>query len=87
MRLNCPLCGLRDVREFTYRGSSKLMARPDPADGLAAFHDYVHLRENRAGENEELWHHHMGCSSWLLVVRHVSTHQVIAVNLAHEATR
>ena len=87
MRLNCPLCGPRDVREFTYRGSSKLMSRPDPLEGHEAFHDYVHLRENVVGENEELWHHHMGCSSWLVVVRNVSTHDVISVKRAKEVAR
>ena len=33
MRLTCPLCGPRDVREFHYKGSAVLMARPEAEAG------------------------------------------------------
>ena len=37
MRLTCPLCGARDLREFTYRGSATLMALRQVLElGLAA---------------------------------------------------
>ena len=51
MRLTCPLCGERDLREFAYRGSAKLLARPAADAGAAAFHDYLNLRDNPAGPN------------------------------------
>ena len=57
MRLTCPLCGERDLREFAYRGSAKLLARPAADASPAAFHDYLNLRDNPAGPNTELWQH------------------------------
>ncbi len=82
MRLTCPLCGARDVREFTYRGDAKLMARPVEAGDMQ---DYVHIRDNIAGETEELWHHVYGCSAWLKVVRDTVSHEVKSVELAKDA--
>ena len=57
MRICCPICGERDLREFHYEGSSKLIDRPEMGAGLVEFHDYLHLRDNLAGINEELWSH------------------------------
>lgn len=87
MRLTCPLCGARDSREFTYLGSAKLIDRPAPDAGAAAFHDYVHIRDNPAGPNAELWQHSMGCSAWLHVVRDTTSHAVSDVRLAREVRR
>jgi sarcosine oxidase subunit delta len=87
MRLTCPVCGERDLREFAYRGSAKLLARPDPEAGAAAFHDYLNLRENPAGPNAELWHHVGGCRAWLRVVRDTRSHAVLEVGLARESAR
>jgi len=81
MRLKCPICGERDSREFTYRGSAKLLERPEADAGADAFHDYVHWRENVAGRNSELWHHVFGCSAWLKVERDTVTHEVFEVSL------
>ena len=87
MRLTCPLCGPRDLREFSYRGSAKLLARPtDPADA-EAFFDYLNVRDNPAGPNPELWQHERGCRAWLRVVRDTRTHVILAVALAREAPR
>jgi sarcosine oxidase subunit delta len=87
MRLTCPVCGARDVREFAYRGSAALLARPAGDAGAAAFHDYLNLRENPAGPNPELWQHVWGCRTWLRVVRDTRTHDVLAVDLAREVAR
>jgi sarcosine oxidase subunit delta len=84
MRLTCPLCGERDLREFTYRGSAKLLDRPAADAGAEAFHDYVHIRENPAGPNPELWHHGDGCRAWLLVTRNTVTHEIVSTGLARD---
>ncbi|NKC16766.1 MAG: sarcosine oxidase subunit delta [Gammaproteobacteria bacterium] len=78
MRLDCPLCGPREHGEFTYLGDARLTDRPDPAaaDAAARFHDYVHLRDNPAGEHRELWYHDAGCRSWLVVTRNTRTHAI-----------
>ena len=90
MRLSCPICGERDLREFAYRGDAKLLARP-PGDAgdeaAAAFHDYLHLRDNPAGRHAELWHHEMGCRAWLRVERDTRTHEIFETRLAREYQR
>ena len=87
MRITCPICGERDLREFTYRGSAKLLARPAADAGADAWDDYLNVRENPAGRNPELWHHAGGCRAWLRVVRDTRDHRVLSVGLAREAPR
>jgi sarcosine oxidase subunit delta len=47
----------------------------------------VHLRENRAGEHRELWHHTHGCRAWLIVTRDTVTHAVLSVVAAASSGR
>jgi sarcosine oxidase subunit delta len=48
MRIPCPHCGTRDVREFAYLGDATVQ-RPDAAvDALERFADYVYLRDTTA---------------------------------------
>lgn len=85
MRIDCPLCGARDRREFYYKGAA--LNRPLPDAGEAAWDDYVHLRENPAGQTRDLWHHEAGCGAWLVVTRNTVTHAISDVALAKEAKR
>lgn len=85
MRLTCPLCGPRDRREFTFRGPSLLENRPGADASDLDWHRYIHLRDNPAGESEEIWNHEMGCRAWLRVRRSTTTHAVHAVSLMKEA--
>lgn len=87
MRITCPMCGERDIREFHYRGSARLLDRPAPDAGQSAFYDYVYIRENPAGANRELWFHDQGCRSWLVAERNVSTHEFLTVELASDHKR
>jgi heterotetrameric sarcosine oxidase delta subunit len=82
VRLTCPLCGERDLREFAYRGAAVLLDRPVADAGPDAFHAYVHLRDNPAGPHRELWHHDGGCRAWIVAERDTTTHAVIATALA-----
>lgn len=84
MRINCPLCGDRDRREFYYQGAAVALARPAPDAGEDAWNDYVHLRENPAGEMQELWQHEGGCGAWLVVRRDTVTHEVFGAKLAQD---
>lgn len=80
MRLNCPLCGDRDRREFTYYGASVYADRP--GEGWSdEWDDYLHLRYNPAGETVDLWYHEMGCSAWIEVSRNTVTHAISATRL------
>ncbi len=89
MLINHPLLGPRDAQEFTYLGDAALLNRPDwQADNAAqAFHDYLYLRDNPAGEHRELWYHEQGDRSWLVVTRNTLTHEITSVELARDVAR
>ena len=84
MRIPCPICGERDSREFTYKGAAVALARPEPDAGDEAWDDYLHLRDNPAGETRDLWYHGAGCTGWLVVTRNTVTHEITAAELASE---
>jgi len=87
MRIGCPNCGPRDLREFSVIGGAELLARPGEGAGAAAWDDYLHNRANACGVSRELWHHGGGCSAWLVVERDTASHEVLGVELAREAAR
>ena len=88
MRIPCPFCGERDLREFTYLGDATV-TRPDPAHPEAErlFFEYAYLRDNPAGPHRELWYHAQGCRSWLRVDRDTRTHRISRAALAAEPGR
>jgi len=81
MRITCPYCGLRDIREFSYRGAA-LPDRPAPDAGEDVWDAFVHTRENPAGPTRELWYHEGGCSAWVVVERDTVTHEVLGSRAA-----
>lgn len=93
MIINHPLLGPRDAQEFVYLGDANLIARPDGLsfpDATAAqdaFHDYLYLRSNPAGDHRELWYHEQGDRSWLVVTRNTVTHEITKVELARDVAR
>lgn len=89
MIIDHPLLGPRDAAEFVYRGDVALMDRPDAMAGAtdAEFHDYMYLRDNPAGEHQELWYHEQGDRSWLVVTRNTLTHEITHVALARDVAR
>lgn len=86
MIINHPLLGPRDAAEFVYKGDASMLERPDWQSENAAseFHDYMHLRDNVAGEMRELWFHEQGDRSWLVVTRNTRTHEITKVELARD---
>ncbi|MEM9436019.1 MAG: sarcosine oxidase subunit delta [Pseudomonadota bacterium] len=87
MIIPCPICGDRDVREFTYMGHASILNRPDPEAGPEVWDDYLHNRENLAGVVEELWQHTAGCGAWIIVRRDTRTHEILSAALAREVAR
>jgi sarcosine oxidase subunit delta len=82
MRIPCPHCGLRDVQEFTYLGDATVR-RPDGlAATEAAMFEYVYLRDNPRGAQEEFWYHDAGCRAWLIARRDTLTHAIESMVLA-----
>lgn len=97
MRIPCPICGLRDSREFRILGEAGA-ARPDGdiaaadpaaqmAAQMAAFADYVYRRDNLPGPMREYWFHASGCRGWLIVRRDARTHEVLGAELAAEVRK
>ncbi|MGE3148315.1 MAG: sarcosine oxidase subunit delta [Pseudorhodoplanes sp.] len=86
MRIDCPYCGNRDIREFSYLGDAMLKNRPDPnaPDALTQFTDYVYMRDNPAGLHREFWYHGSGCQSWVVVTRDTRTHEIQSVEAARK---
>ena len=78
MRLNCPLCGPRDRREFSYSGSDAYLTRPTPDASPHEWDDMLHLRDNPAGVTQDLWYHEASCGSWLVVSRTTVTHEILS---------
>lgn len=87
MRITCPNCGERDRREFYYQGDALALSRPAPDAGADAWDDYLHNRDNPAGETTDLWFHEGGCGAWVIVERNTVTHAVGATTLAQKAKR
>lgn len=75
MRINCPYCGSRDLREFTFLGEACEAGDPFEA---------VYLRDNPMGRSRGWWFHYHGCRSWLLIERDNRTHEIFSVSLARE---
>lgn len=75
MRVTCPHCGVRELREFTYRGHALATDRPDGTEWSPEWDDYIHNRENPAGWTEELWYHGP-CGAWLIAERNTITHEI-----------
>jgi sarcosine oxidase subunit delta len=87
MRIKCPNCGERDRREFYYQGNAVALDRPVPDAGLDAWNDYLHNRENKAGDIRDMWFHEAGCGAWLVVERNTVTHAVHGATLAQKVAR
>lgn len=87
MRIRCPVCGERDLREFYYQGAAVALDRPAADASAEDWNAYVHDRENPAGLTRDLWHHQSGCSAWIVVTRNTSTHDILKTELAGKATR
>ncbi len=78
MRIDCPHCGPRDRREFYYYGAAVYLDRPGP-DDPQGWDDYLHNRDNPAGETQDLWYHEGGCGAWLKITRNTVTHEIMVV--------
>jgi methylglutamate dehydrogenase subunit B len=84
LRINCPVCGLRDETEFTYGGDATVL-RPAATEGdPVKWLDYVFFRDNPRGPHREYWHHVTGCRQWLVVERNTLTHEIGDVHLSRD---
>lgn len=87
MRISCPFCGPRVLDEFIFLGDAEAAQvpwsdEPQGRDAVEAEVNRVYLRDNPAGRHRGLWYHGSGCQSWLVIERHVRTHEIFSVTLA-----
>lgn len=87
MRIPCPICGVRDRREFYYMGHASALERPEAGAGPADWDEYLHNRDNPAGVTRDLWYHESGCAAWLVVTRDTRTHEIVTAALANAEGR
>lgn len=71
MRLTCPFCGPRELREFAFHKTV--------AEAAAAPYERVYVRVNRQDVSAEYWQHVGGCRSWLVIERNPSTGRVTEI--------
>lgn len=78
LQIECPWCGQRDEKEFTYGGEAHV-TRPsfDVSDNEWA--DYLFNRDNPKGIHYERWIHSFGCGRWFNMIRDTVTHEINAV--------
>ncbi len=87
LRIDCPICGLRDETEFTYGGDAAVKRPAMDETDPQVWHDYVFIRDNPRGSHREYWHHVQGCRQWLVLDRDTVTHEFGKCRLAREAAR
>lgn len=71
----CPNCGLRQFTEFAYGGETN--SRPGPSAPPEELADYLFVRRNAAGPQQEWWYHRSGCRSWFLANRDTVTNRFL----------
>jgi sarcosine oxidase subunit delta len=85
LRIDCPVCGLRDETEFTYGGDASVVLPSISDASPERWCEAVFVRDNLRGAHRELWHHDLGCRQWLIIERDTLTHEIGACRLAREA--
>ena len=82
MRITCPYCGERAARNSPISAPPIPGARPGRSDAGEAWHAYVYLRDNPAGQPARVLASRAGCRRWLIVTRDTRTHAINPVALA-----
>ena len=75
MQIHCPICGSRDLREYTYMGDASREIPALEAD-FDRWASYVWERTNPRGPHQEHWQHSYGCRQFLKVTRDTTTHEI-----------
>jgi sarcosine oxidase subunit delta len=84
LRIDCPVCGLRDETEFSYGGDASKIRPKLNDENEQNWYNFVFVRENPAGMHSEYWQHVGGCRYWLVAERNTLTNEIIRIELASE---
>lgn len=82
LRIECPVCGVRDYTEFRYGGDASKQRPVHGTTDRKAWHDHVFLTANPKGPHQEFWQHVLGCRYWLILERNTATNAVGGSSLA-----
>lgn len=78
-RLTCPVCGKRDIQEFTFGGQERGL-RP-AQEGLSAEEHFrwVQFRmiPGAGAPQREWWYHGQGCGVWFRTTRDPTTNREV----------
>ena len=81
----CPNCGLREFTEFSFGGETNPRPKPGaPSEELA---DYLFVRRNASGPQQEWWYHRGGCRCWFLARRDTETNLFVESYWPEDARR
>lgn len=77
-RFDCPFCGLRDEREFSFAGEAGKI-RPDTTGPVSDtdWAEYLYMQSNPKGATEEIWVH-LTCQEYFAMTRDSVTGEVFA---------
>lgn len=76
-RLTCPVCGKRDVYEFTFGGQDR---GPRPAQEDLSTEDHFRWTQFRmipCEAQDEWWYHGQGCGVWFRTTRDPGTNREV----------
>lgn len=76
--ITCPVCGRRDLYEFRFGGEAREKRPSYDALTPEKWCDWVHMRKNFPGPQQEWWFHRDGCGIWFTVWRNTLTNQEIS---------
>jgi heterotetrameric sarcosine oxidase delta subunit len=77
--IDCPWCGLRDEREFSYGAEGQITYPAEPSELTdAEWAEFVFVRSNPKGPLLERWVHTHGCRRWFERVRDTSTNEFLS---------
>jgi sarcosine oxidase, subunit delta len=78
-RINCPICGARDVYEFRFGGEDRGPKTFDENVDSETWCEYIHLRTNSAAPKKEWWYHRDGCATWFSIWRDPTINREVTV--------
>lgn len=74
--INCPNCGPRNVQEFRFGGEVKPRPSAPHETDDDVWSDYIFMKSNRLGTQQEWWYHRAGCQQWFLAERDTGNNHV-----------
>ena len=92
LSIDCPYCGERPEREFSYGGQAHIARPIEPAElNDEEWSAYLYLRANPRGQHAERWRHIHGCARFFNAIRDTRTDHFLATykvgELAPEVSR